>query len=310
MNNLEKKLRVLRSPRQLLKRVMWKTSKMWPERTYLKVLSLINTGSGIDLDHPKTYNDKLNWMKLYYHKMIFTQMVDKYGAKEFVINRLGKEGGKYIIPALGIYEKFDDIDFDKLPNQFMMKCTHDSGSQIVCKDKASFNKNKARAILEKGLNRDYFWHNREWPYKNVPKRILVEKYVPQLGYDDSIEYKVTCCDGKVKFITVCKGPAHEEPERRFNNHYDINWKPIEFEVVFKRYPKEYDRPKCLEELITMSEKLSEGIPYLRVDWYDVNGELLFGELTFYTWGGTCIFEPKSFNKTLGDWITLPNPCVE
>lgn len=308
MNNLEKKFKVLRSPRQLFKRLMWKTSKMWPERAYLKVLAWNNTGKGINLDNPKTYNDKMSWLKLYYHKAIFTKMVDKYGVKEYVTERLGSD--KYVIPAYGVYNTFDDIDFEKLPNEFIMKCTHDSGSQIVCRDKVAFNKTKARAILEKGMKRDYFWHNREWPYKNVPRKILIEKFVPQLGNDESIEYKVTCCDGKVKFITVCTGPAHEEPERRHNDHFDTEWNRINFEVVFSKSPYPIKKPSMLKELIEMSEKLAEGLPYLRVDWYDVDGDILFGELTFYTWGGACVFKPWSFNEVLGSWITLPEPCLE
>ena len=158
-------LHVLLSPRAIFSRIMWRTAKYWPDELYLKILSYVITGKGLNLRNPQTYNDKLNWLKLHYHKKEFTMMVDKYEVKKYVATKIGAE---YVIPAYGVYNSFDEIDFGQLPNRFMLKCTHDSGSLVICRDKAKFDKKSARKILEKGLNRTYYYINREWPYKNTP----------------------------------------------------------------------------------------------------------------------------------------------
>lgn len=302
---MNKKLQILLSPKAMCSRFMWHTAKYWPDKLYCQMLSWIITGHGIDLKNPVTYNDKLNWLKLYYHKPEFTTMVDKYAVKQYVSEIIGAE---YVIPAYGVYPSFDSIDFEKLPNKFMLKCTHDSGSFAICRDKGSFNMDDARQRLEKGLNRTYYYINREWPYKNCPPRIVAEELVEELSHPETvIEYKVTTCNGKVKFITVCTGEAHGPVKGRTNDHFDVNWNPLDFVVVFDHAKGPVKKPKDLQKLIEMSEKLSEGTPYLRVDWYDINDKLLFGELTFYTWGGTCKFIPWKWNKIIGDWITLPEP---
>lgn len=290
-----------------LKKAALFAAGLLPDKTYIRLVFKGRVGYSLDLDNPTTFNEKLNWLKLNYHKNIFTKMADKYEAKLIVSDKLGED---YVIPTYGVYKSFDEIDFDTLPNEFMMKVTHDSAGQIVCRDKTKLDKKQARKTIEKALKQNYFLYNREWPYKNIPRRIIVEQFVPQLGNDNSIEYKVSCFNGKVKFVTVCEGPAHEEIERRHNDHFDIDGNRIPFEATFKAAPHVTYPPKCMGELIRLSEILAKDTPYLRVDWYDVNGKLIFGEMTFYTWGGFCMFEPKKYDKILGEWLTLPEPCYE
>lgn len=284
------------------------TARYWSDEAYLKRIYKLRYGKPLNLKDPKTYNEKMQWLKLNYRKNIFTSMVDKYEVKDYVRKRIGD---KYVIPCLGVWDKAEDIDWNALPNQFVLKCTHDSGSVCVCKDKNTFDKDAAVQKLTKALAAEYFYGNREWPYKNVKRRIIAEEYVDGLGTLDSVEYKVTCTNGKVQFITVCGGIAHSAFANRTNDHFTPqDWKQLPWYVAYKSSRKKIERPAFTDELVALCEKLSEGIPYLRVDWYYNNGQLYFGEMTFYTWGGFCEFEPLEWDRKIGDMIQLPEPCVE
>lgn len=260
-------------------------------------------GKEIDLDAPVTYNEKLNWLKLYDRRPEYTMMVDKYAVKEFVASRVGAE---HVVPALGVWDRFEDIDFDALPDRFVLKCTHDSGGIVICRDKAHFNKQAARRLLERHLKKNYFYVSREWPYKNVQPRILAEPYIDGLGNDDSVEYKVTCFNGEAKLITVCTGKAHDSMNVRFNDFYDRAWETkYPFYVYYKPAKVEPQKPKEHWEIVRICEALAKDIPCVRVDVYVHDGVVYFGEMTFFTWGGFCRFTPEEWDKTLGDWITLP-----
>lgn len=202
-------------------------------------------------------------------------MVDKYEAKKYVASIIGEQ---YIIPTLGVWDKAEDIDFDLLPNQFCLKCTHDSGSYVICKDKATFDKDAAKKILENGLNNSLYMVYREWPYKNVKPRILAEKYEPSLGNADSEEYKLTCCDGEVKAITVCGGIPHSVFSLRSNDTFSKDWTRQNWYAYYK--PKGGDIKKLakMDEIVEMSEMLSKGIPYIRIDWYIIDGRPFLANL--------------------------------
>lgn len=295
-------LRFIKQPRRLINLVLYRTAELWSDKTYLswKFYSLF--GYKIDWEKPQGYNEKCQWMKLYYRKPEFVTMVDKYAVKEYVAERIGEE---YVVPCYGVWEKFDDIDFEKLPNQFVLKVTHDSGGFCICKDKATFDRDAAKAKMDAGLKKNYYIYTREWPYSQVPRRIIAEKYMDSLGKPESIEYKLTCMDGEVKVITVCGGIAHAAYELRSNDNFSKDWTRQNWYAAYKPKGGDIPKPKEMDEIVRLSEILSKGIPQVRVDWYVHEGHIYFGEMTFYTWAGFAEFEPWEWNYKLGSWIKLP-----
>lgn len=275
--------------------------KHMDDRKYIEKLCKIKLGYTPDLDNPKTYCEKLNWLKLYNRKPEYTMMVDKYLVKEYVAERVGAE---HVVPLLGAWDRFEDIDFNVLPDQFVLKCNHDGGPVII-KDKSKIDQKALKKLFNKKMKEDYFQMSREWPYKNVKHKIIAEEYLPTLGARDSVEYKITCCNGKVKMITVCTGIAHAEFEKRNNDHFDINWEQYPFYAYYKPSGKKIERPVYLDELVEFAEKLADGIPCIRVDCYVQNNKIYFGELTFFTWGGFIEFTPPEWDQIMGEWIELP-----
>lgn len=297
----------LAHPKRSCVKMLERTAPYWSDKVYLSCLYRLIIGHKLDLNNPKTYTEKCQWLKLYYRKPEYTSMVDKYAVKQYVADRIGD---KYIIPTLAVWDSVDDIDWESLPNQFVLKCTHDSGSVCVCRDKSTFDKEKAIEKLRKGLALEYFYHRREWPYKHVPRRIIAEKYMEGLGNMDSNEYKLTCCNGKVKFVTICTGIAHDKPELRRNDHFLAdNWEQMPWRMVYHKSGKEYERPSFTNEMIELSEKLAIDVPHLRVDWYYLEGQLYFGEMTFYTWSGLEKVEPKEWDEIWGSWIEMPKEKI-
>ena len=259
-------------------------------------------GRDINLDNPQTLCEKLQWLKLYYRKPEFTSMVDKYEAKQIVSKQLGVE---HVIPTLGVWDSVDDIDFDSLPDKFVLKPTHDSGGLIICRDKSKLDIPKAKQKLEKSLARDYYLNLREWPYKRVKRRIMAEPLIEELGKPESIEYKTTCFNGKIGFVTICSGIAHAEYEQRQNDHFDKDFNKMDWYVNYRPAKVTPKKPEQWDEIIRFSEALAKDIPYLRVDTYIVDGKILFGEMTFYTWGGFMHFEPEEWDLKLGAMLDLP-----
>ena len=251
------------------------------DEAYIKRVFRYSMGYELDLEHPVTFNEKLQWIKLHDRRPIYTRMVDKYEAKRLVAEKIGSE---YVIPTLGLWERFDEIDFDALPEQFVLKATHDSGGVVICKDKASFDREAARETLEKSLRRNFYWTNREWPYINVKPRILAEELLPS---DDGgpTDYKLLCFDGKFDNIMVCEG-RHSARGVRFY-FFDRDWNYLPYCPYEDLDPDTLPglRPSHLEEMIRIAEKLSEGVPELRVDLYEAAGRVYFGELTLFSQGG-------------------------
>ena len=208
---------------------------------------------------------------------------------------------------MGVWNKFDEIEFDKLPNQFVLKCTHDSGSYVICKDKNAFDKKKAKVKLEKSLKRNYFWGNREWPYKNVVPRIIAEPFIESLGKPESTEYKLTCFNGKVVFTTICTGIAHSKLNERKNDFYDRDFNMLPFWTYYKHSDNPIkEKPWFLDTMISYAEELGKDIPYVRVDFYLVDNKIYFGETTFFTWGGYLKMNPEEWDLKLGEMLELPN----
>lgn len=277
------------------------------DKAYLSLFYRIFWHKKINWDDPKLFTEKLLWLKLYNQKPEYTDMVDKYEIKRIVSEKVGSE---YVIPALGVWDRFGDIDFSKLPDAFILKTTHDSGGFIVCSDKKTFDYKSAEKKLNKCLMRNFYWAGREWPYKNVKPRIIAEPYIDSLGKPDSVEYKLTCFDGVAKLITVCRGIAHSALSDRTNDHYDRDLNHLSGYAYYKNSTEPFTFPKEIYKIIELAEKLSEGIPQVRVDFYLVDGQVYFGEMTFFTWSGFIKFTPKELDKIMGEWIVLPPKCVE
>ena len=270
------------------------------DKQYLVLMGKVRMNKKMNIENPKTFNEKLQWLKLYDRNPEYTKMVDKYEAKKYVSEIIGDE---YIIPTLGIYNNFDEIDFEKLPNQFVMKCTHNSGGNIICKDKGHFDYKFARKWMGNCLKRNYYNYNKEWVYKNIKPRIIVEKYMQDRGEDELKDYKLMCFNGKVKCSFVCSD--------RYNNKglkvdfFDINWNKMPFERKYPNSTQKIQKPINYELMIEFAEKLSRNIPFLRVDFYEINGKIYFGELTFFPGSGFEEFRPEKYDRILGDMLELP-----
>lgn len=282
-----------------------KISHLISDKAYLKYMYRAHLGKKLDLKNPKTFNEKLQWLKLYNRNPRYVDLVDKYEVKRIVAEEIGEE---HIIPTLGVWERFEDIDFDTLPNQFVLKCTHDSGSVVICRDKSTFDMEKAREKLARKLKSNLFWHGREWPYKNVKPRILAEKYMEDKSLGELRDYKFFCFGGKVKCFKI----DYDRFLEHRANYYRPDCGLLRFgEAVC---PPDFERkisfPDSLEKMVELAEKLSCGQPFLRVDFYDVNGQLYFGELTFFPASGFGPFVPEEWDLTLGEWIDLPESKKE
>ena len=257
-------------------------------------------GYPLDLENPKTFSEKLQWLKVNYREPIQIVMVDKHEAKDFIAQRVGDQ---YIIPTLAIWDSVEDIDFDVLPNQFVLKCTHDSGGIVICKDKSSLDREAAKAELSTSLQRDYSRIAREWPYKDVPRRIIAEEYLSELGSNEILDYKMYCFHGKPKLTVVCSNRFSKTGTRM--NFYDIDWKPMG--IHFGHYPPlstEFTRPETYEEMLRLATELSKDCPFLRVDFYEIKGRLYIGELTFFPGAGFEKFRPMTKDYELGEWLHL------
>ena len=272
-----------------------------PDSIYLKRLFKKKLKYSLNLKNPKTFNEKLQWLKLNDRNPLYTQLVDKYEVRNFVKEKVG---AKYLIPILGVWKNSKDIDFNKLPNQFVLKCTHDSGSVVICRDKSNFDKKNAKTILNKGLKRNFYYAGREWPYKNVKPRIIAEKYMVDESGRELKDYKFMCFNGKAKCSFVCSN--RNLPNGLNVDFYDRNWKPMPFERHYSRSGTLIPKPKKFDKMVEFAEKLSKDMPFVRVDFYETNGHLFFGELTFYPGAGFEEFSPESYDYLLGSWIELPN----
>lgn len=269
--------------------------KEMSDEAYLKRTFKACFGYVPDLENPRTFNEKLQWLKLHDRKDIYTTMVDKYEAKKYVGHVIGE---KYVIPTLGVWDHFDDIDFSKLPMSFVLKCTHDSGSVVLVRDKNHWDKEAARKLLERGLSRNYYWSGREWPYKNVKPRILAEEMVDM----NPVDYKWICVKGEPEVLCMCMD--RQKGDLTFN-YYDMNFNLLPFEWVHPNIKTGgVKRPENFDEMKKLAQKLSKDIPEVRVDFYDINGQVYFGELTFYHQSGFAPFSPEEWDLKLGQLLDL------
>ncbi len=289
----------LRNPRKIVAGLLLRFGHALPDRLYLKLLYWACMGKRLDLKNPKTFNEKLQWLKLNDRRDEYTVMVDKVEAKKWVAERIGEQ---YVIPTLGVWERPEDIDFDSLPERFVMKTNHDSGRVCVCTDKSKLDREKVRRDMASSLKRDYYLTGREWPYKNVPRRILAEQYLDSGASSDLVDYKFFCFDGKPRFIQVIQNRSTDETI----DFFDLQWNHQEFVglSVSSRAERMPEAPENLSEMIAVAEAVAIRNPFCRIDLYDVNHKVYFGEITFYPASGFGRFQPEAYNEIIGEMISL------
>lgn len=269
------------------------------DEAYLKFCYRAYLGHELDLDNPSTYNEKLQWLKLYDRNPLYTKLVDKAEVKPWVAERIGWE---HVVPTYGVWNSFDEIDFDLLPERFVLKCTHDSGGLAVCRNQSTFDFDAARRKIGRALSRNFFWSGREWPYRDVKPRILAEQYLDSDGSAGLTDYKFMCFDGKVRCVFTCIGRAEGDVRVDFFDRY---WNHLPFTRNSPNADVPPEAPENLEGLISAAQELASGIPFVRVDFYEVAGKSLFGEMTFYPGSGFYGFEPYEWDERFGSWIELP-----
>lgn len=270
------------------------------DEEFLKRMYRISMKREPNLEDPVFYTEKLQWLKLYDRRLEYTRMVDKYAVKEFVAEIIGSE---YVVPLLGVWGSAKDIDFDVLPNQFVLKTTHDSGGVIVCKNKSELDTRAVRKKLRRCLSRNYYTCNREWPYKNVPHRIIAEAYMEDSRQGELRDYKFFTFGGVPKILYITQGRGRGESTTADFFDMDFNHLPFTIDHDMAQTPPE--KPKNFELMKELASTLSQGTPQLRVDFYEVNGKVFFGEMTFFHCSGMHPFHPESWDRTFGDWVTLP-----
>lgn len=285
------------------RRLLFAFARYLPDRWYLERLFPLMVGYSLNLDHPMTFNEKLQWLKLYDRKPEYSKMVDKIEAKKYVAAIIGEE---HIIPTLAVYDSVEDIVFDDLPEQFVLKCSHDSGTGLViCKDKETLDKGAVLRKLKKALKINYFFRNREWPYKSLKPRILAEAYIED-GHDRELrDYKFFCFNGKPQRMLLATG--RNDMERGLClDFFDMDFNHLDLADEGHSNAKSIPhKPLHFDEMKQLAVKLSAGIPQVRVDFYEANNVVLFGELTFFDMGGYRRIRPNSWDLEWGKMIKLP-----
>ena len=275
------------------------------DEAFIKINYFLCIGKKLDLNNPITYNEKLQWLKLYNRREEYIPWVDKETAKEKAAKLIGEE---HIIPTIAVYDSFDEIEFDKLPDQFVLKTTHDSGGVVVVSDKSKFNKKKARLRLNVSMKRNFFYAGREWPYKTIKPRIIVEQYMVDESGFELKDYKFFCFDGEPKALFIATDRTIPGEEVKFD-FFDMDFNHLDIVNHHPNANHAIEKPENFDEMIVLAKKLSKGYPHVRVDLYHINGQIYFGELTFFHFGGVHKFEPEEWDYKFGEWLTLPEKVI-
>lgn len=298
--NLERIIKAIRDPFWLCGVLLRKISPLInDDETFIRIEYFLGRKRILHLNPPRTFNEKLQWLKLNYKDPKYTNLVDKYEVKRIVGGIIGTE---YIIPTYGVWNTFDEIDFDTLPDQFVLKCTHDSGGICICEDKTHFDRKKAQRKIERCLKKKYFYEHREYPYKDVKPRIIAEKYLVDESGWQLKDYKIFCFNGHPKFVEV----DYDRYVGHKLNVYDLNWNYIDFYMTSHNDPNvEIPRPKKLSKMLELAEMLAKDEIFVRVDFYSVDDKIFFGELTYHPGCGMIDFHPEEYDLKLGEMLSLP-----
>lgn len=295
---MKKLIKYIQNPRKIVILLQVKCNfRGLSDARYLKICYRLIMGKKLDLENPQTFSEKLQWLKLHDRKPEYTKLVDKYECKKIIAEKIGEE---YVIPTLGVWDRFDDIDFDSLPQQFVLKCTHDSGSVILVKDKEKLDIPAAKRKLEKALKKNYYYSGREWPYKNVPPRILAEERISEGAPDD---YKFYMFQGEMDSVMVCTDRDSGNTQYRF---YDRDWNRLYYQKPELESEGDVARPACYPEMIEIAEKLSKDFVHVRVDLYNVGEKVYFGELTMFDQSGFVPEYTDERNLIFGQKMDLHN----
>lgn len=291
---------LLHNRRHFLSALCFRFSFLFPDETYLKIMHRLELKRRLDLKNPVTYNDKLQWLKLYYHRPDFTMMADKVAVKQYVADLIGSE---YVVPLIGVWDNVDEIEWEKLPRQFVLKTNHDGGNfgVVICRDKAQFNRQKAKQRLNASLHRNTYLLGREWPYKNIPRKVFAEQYIEDASGKEMVDYKFLCFDGKVKLLFISSERQHGVKM----DYYDEDFNHLDLTQSHSTASIPPEKPQHFELMKELAEILSKGIPHVRVDFFEVNGKVYFSEYTFFSYGGWAAFHPDEYDYKLGEYITLP-----
>lgn len=289
-----------KNPRKIVQGLGRRGLLNWlPDAWYLKLVYRAVMKRKLNLKNPRTFNEKLQWLKLYDRNPLYIKLADKYLVRGYIREKCGEN---YLIPLLGKWNSFDEIDFASLPERFVLKCNHDSGGVIICSDKMEFSMQKAAEKITHHLSRNYYCQNREWPYRDIRRCIIAEKYIG--NGEDLYDYKLMCFNGIVKCAFVCSNRGKEGGLKV--TFFDTEWKLLPFERHYPAEMRRIPRPKRWEEMVWAAERLAEKIPFVRVDFYETeNGKLYVGELTFFPGSGLEEFRPESWDFRLGSWLQLP-----
>lgn len=277
-------------------------SRFLPDSLYIQLRYFSRFRRFINMRNPRTFNEKLQWLKLNHRVPGEWKLVDKYEVKDVVAQRIGRE---HIIPTLAVYDRVDDIDLDELPRSFVLKCTHDSGGVALVRDKHSADIKSVREKLDASMARNYFYSSREPHYLEVRPRIIAEPYLEDKAQGQLLDYKFFCFDGNVKALFV--GSDRASGNVKFD-YFDAEFNPLHFRQLYPTSAVPPERPAKFETMLDLARKLSEGFPHVRVDLYQVNGSVYFGEMTFFHFGGMQPFRPEKWDYVFGDWLTLPAPA--
>lgn len=278
--------------------------KLMPDKMFLKMAYRIEMGKKLDFNNVKLYTEKLQWLKINDHNPIYTRMVDKYEAKKYVSEIIGEQ---YVNPCLGVWEKFDEIDFSSLPQKFVLKCSHDSGTVIVFDKEKNIDIKKLKRIFDRRIRKNYYINNREWPYKNVLPRIIAEPYLEDTIDKELRDYKFFTFNGEPKVLYIAQGRGKDE--ETVADFFDMEFNHLPFTIDHDMSSQIPHPPINFELMKQLAAKLSKGTPQLRVDFYEVNGKIYFGELTFFHCSGLVDFHPEKWNEVFGDWVILPEKTI-
>lgn len=279
---MNKIFQYIKKPKQIIIYLMNKGYfKFIDDKTFIKLKYRLVMGKKLNLNDPQTFNEKLQWLKIYNRNPLYITLVDKYEVREYIKKNLGEE---YLIPLLGVYDKVEDINFEKLPNKFVIKCNHDSGGVIVCKDKNNFNFESAKRKITKSLKRNYYYSGREWPYKNVKPKIIIEQYIEDKnGFLP--DYKFYCFNGKCDYVMVCTERETGNPKfYYFNEEWNLA-KEMSNDGMKTKESFKCPKPKNINNMFSIARNLSKKFPFIRVDLYNIDGKIYFGEFTFFPSSG-------------------------